>query len=318
MQNRIPVTIITGFLGAGKTTFLNNIISQNKDIRFAIIENEFGEIGIDNELIIGIDDGIFELSNGCICCTLNSELTELLVKLIDRQDEYDHLLIETTGIADPSSVAAAFISDYEVQQHFQLDGIICLVDSMNVEATLKVETKAPQQIGFADVLIFNKKDKVEPNQLQTITTNIQQLNPYAQVIEAEQANIETSTLLKLKAYEPSNVEKKTVYISHNHDHQHEHITSQAYSFDQPFDLLKLRHFIKVLLLLQSMRIYRMKGILYIKNEDYKIIFQAVQQQTIFSKGSKWGSDEKRESKLLIIGNNLNKTMFEKKLRQCLV
>ena len=317
MQKRIPVTIITGFLGAGKTTFLNNIISQNKDTRFAIIENEFGEIGIDNELIIGIDDGIFELSNGCICCTLNSELTELLVKLIDRQEDYDHLLIETTGIADPSSVAAAFISDYQVQEHFRLDGIICLVDSMHVEATLKVETKAPQQIGFADVLIFNKKNTVSPSQLASITSNIQKLNPYATLLEAEQAAVETTPLLQLKAYEPSNVEKKTVFILHNHDHQHEHITSQAYSFDQAFDLLKLRHFIQVLLVLQSMRIYRMKGILYIKDEAHKIIFQAVQQQTIFSKGSKWEEDEKRESKLLIIGNNLNKTMFEKKLRQCL-
>ena len=316
--NPIAVTVITGFLGAGKTSLLNQIISQHPNTRFAIIENEFGEIGIDNDLVIGAEDGIFEMSNGCICCSLSSELTSLLLKLYARREEFSHLLIETTGIADPSSVAAAFITEPKIQDYFRLDAILCMVDSKHIENNLIAEKETARQIGFADVLIFNKKDLVSTQDLERVQTYVKNINPTAKVLSATEGQVDTTPLLQLDAFDPSIVEKNFEHIHHNHDHQHGHITSQSYTFEQDFDLLKFRHFVQVLLMFQNMRIYRMKGILRFADQDHRIIFQSVQQQTVFRKGSKWQEGEKKESRLVVIGNGLNRKMFDKKLRECLV
>ncbi len=312
-----PVTILTGFLGSGKTTLLNNIIAQNPKTRFAIIENEFGEIGIDQELVIGVEDGIFELSNGCICCTLSSEMAELLVKLIKRRETYDHILIETTGIADPASVAAVFISEPAFQEYFRLDAVLCLVDVQNVISVLEETKEAAQQISFADTIILNKIDLLANAKTDAIKNVLLKINPYAACIATVQADVDTKPLLDQDAFAPTRLEKQTHRIEEHHDHQHGHITSQSFVLSGHFDLLKFRHFMQVLLLLQSQRIYRIKGILSIAGEDHKIIFQAVQKQTVFSKGMLWATEGNRQSKLIVIGNNLNRKMFEKKLRACL-
>ncbi|MFK8102944.1 MAG: GTP-binding protein [Saprospiraceae bacterium] len=316
-KTKIPVTILTGFLGAGKTTLLNQIIDQNEDTRFAIIENEFGEIGIDHELIIDAAAGIFELSNGCICCTLNGELSDTLHQLISKSLEFDHLLIETTGIANPSAIAGAFLNDFAVQQYFRLDGVICLVDAMNVESVLGQEKEAAQQIGFADLILLNKKDLVSEEQLDKTATLLKSINPYARIENCDHQSMETQPLLSLTAFEFKPIEQASFSISPQHNHQHGQITSQSYTFEQNFDLIKFRHFIQVLLILQNERIYRIKGILSIEQEDQRIIFQSVQKQTLFSKGSPWETEEKRGSKLVVIGNGLNRELFEKKLRSCL-
>ena len=313
----IPVTIITGFLGAGKTSFLNQIIAQHPDSRFAIIENEFGEIGLDNELVIGAEDGIFEMSNGCICCSLSSELTDLLVKLYGRRDEFSHLLIETTGIADPSSVAAAFITEPRVQDYYRLDALICLVDSKHIGNNLLKDKEAARQISFADVLIFNKKDLIKPDELTQVQTYVKNINPVAKVLEAENGMVDTPPLLQLAAFDPTIIENSFQKIDPFHNHQHGQITSQSYVFDEAFDLMKFRHFVQVLLMFQNMRIYRMKGILQFAHQEERIIFQSVQQQTVFRKGSKWENNEKKQSRLIVIGNGLNRKMFEKKLNECL-
>ncbi|MEM9821343.1 MAG: GTP-binding protein [Bacteroidota bacterium] len=313
----IPVTIITGFLGAGKTTLLNEIIAQHPDQRFAIIENEFGEIGIDQELVIGAEDGIFEMSNGCICCALNKELIELLVQLYQRRADFDHLLIETTGIADPAAVVAAFISDPTVQEYYRLDAMLCMVDSRHIESNLFKEREATQQISYADVLIFNKKDLVTPEELERLQKMVQEINPYAQVLHAEHGEVDTKALLKLAAFDPKVIEQRLKELPHHHDHHHQHITSQSYRFDQDFDLMKFRHFMQVLLMFQNMRIYRIKGILSFAHLEERMIFQSVQQQTIFRKGSTWQENEKRESCLVIIGHGLDRKAFDKKLKECL-
>ena len=317
-KTKIPVTIITGFLGAGKTTLLNKIIAQNKDIRFAIIENEFGEIGIDQELILNVEDGIFEMSNGCICCSLNAELAETLHKLIGKSVNFDHLLIETTGIANPSAIASAFLNDYAVQQYFRLDGVICLVDTLHVASVLDKEQEAAQQISFADLILLNKKDLVSKTTLEQTENLLKAINPYAQIEVFDHNNLEDKKILQLNAFELKPIEQASFSIAPQHNHQHGQITSQSYSFDRNFDLLKFRHFIQVLLILQSQRIYRIKGVLSIENENQRMIFQSVQKQTLFSKGSPWEAGEKRQSKLVVIGNGLKRDLFEKKLRSCLV
>lgn len=313
----IPVTIITGFLGAGKTTLLNQIIAQHPDQKFAIIENEFGEIGIDNELIIGAEDGIFELSNGCICCALSKELNELLVTLYKRRDSFSHLIVETTGIANPAAIAAAFVTDPEVQEYYRLDAILCIVDSKHLENNLLREKEAAQQISYADVLIFNKKDLVEASYLERVKAMVSNINPFAKVLETSHGKVDAPPLLQLAAFDPASIEQSTQQLTQHHDHQHQHITSQSYRFDEDFDLMKFRQFIQVLLLFQGMRIFRMKGILSFAHIEERMVFQSVQDQSVYRKGSLWEAGEKRESCLVVIGNGLDRVPFEKKLRSCL-
>ncbi len=317
MKQATPVTILSGFLGAGKTTLLNQIISQHPTTRFAIIENEFGEIGIDQDLVINVEDGIFEMSNGCICCTMNAEMAELLLKLIDRRDDYDHLVIETTGIADPSAVASVFLSEPEFQKYFKLNAIICLVDAAHINSVIHEDNEAARQISFADAIILNKKDLVQEKDLLATKKMLLEINPFAKCLDAINADVNTEELLKLEAFDPSKLEDQARHVHQHHDHKHAHITSQSYMLKGDFDLLKFRHFVQVLLILQSMRIYRIKAVLAIAGDPNKVIFQSVQQQTLFSKGANWKAGEERFSKIVVIGNNLNKTMFEKKLKSCL-
>jgi G3E family GTPase len=312
-----PVTVLTGFLGAGKTTLLNHLISSAKDTRFAVIENEFGAINIDSELVLGSKDNIFQLSNGCICCSLNGDLLELLQDLIDLRQKYDHLLIETTGIADPQSVAAVFLTNYGLQQHFRLDAVIAVADARHLEESLQQEDIAARQIAAADAIILNKADLAHERFLGDLKEKIQQINPFATIITATQGQIDATTILNLHAHEALAAEQTSQKIHHHHNHQHDEITSQAYTFEPPFDLLKFRHFISVLLMFQNSRIYRIKGILYVTNENERCIFQSVQQMSVVSRGSVWQEGEKKESKIVVIGRGLNRAMFEKRLRECL-
>ncbi len=314
---RTPVTIITGFLGAGKTTLLNRIISQNTDTRFAIIENEFGETSIDSDLVVSESEDIFELANGCICCTLSGALADTLAKLIHRREQYDHLLIESTGIANPQAVAAPFLADQTVQQYFRLDATLCLVDTPHLEEALKLRQEATWQISAADYLIFNKMDLASPELLAKTKTISAAINPFALQISTQNVDLDSAPLLKVQSSSPQIIEAQTQAIATDHDHQHQHISSQTYHFTEAFDLLKLRHFISVLLMFQSSRIYRMKGILHISGLPERMIFQSVQQQTVFSKGSPWDSDRPAESRLVVIGKDLNRTQFEKRLKSCL-
>jgi G3E family GTPase len=314
---RTPVTIITGFLGAGKTTLLNQIIAQKKETRYAIIENEMGAVNLDSEFIIGVDEAIFKITDGCLCCTLNVELSKLLAELIRRKSEFDHLIIETTGIADPAGVASVFVSDLNVQEHFELDGIICLVDSFHIEDLLKSkETEAARQISFADVLVFNKADLIHAKSLENLQKTTKNINPFAKQITASHSKIDVNKVLNIKAFEAKQVEIKTQKVNFSLAHRHGNITSQTYQYFEPFDILKFRQFIQVLMHFQRMRIYRMKGILNIEGQPNKIIFQSVQEQVVFTKGSEWQPNENRQTTLVVIGNGLNQMAFDKKLRQC--
>ncbi|ADY52379.1 cobalamin synthesis protein P47K [Pseudopedobacter saltans DSM 12145] len=319
-----PVTILTGFLGAGKTTFLNHIIKENPDTKFAIIENEFGQINIDSSLVINTDENIFELSNGCICCSVNGELSDLLNKLVTGPYEFDHLIIETTGIADPSAVAAVFMTDYNIQSVFKLDGVICLVDCVNVLDVLGVEEEASQQIAFADYIIYNKKDEADKDKIEEIKQKTTALNPFADFEFANYGKVETKKLLSLNAYDkatvrfklgvPNSKGKEVVKIaseSHHHD-----IVSQSFVFEQSFDLMKLRHYFTVMLMIQGAYFYRIKGIINIEGINRQLILQSVKGSPVFTDGDAWENDTKRETRLVFIGKNLRRDILEKGLRQC--
>ena len=349
-SKRIPVTILTGFLGAGKTTLLNELIAKHPNTKFAIIENEFGEIGIDNELVISAEDGIFEMSNGCLCCTLNDELVETLNKLLTGNYEFDHLLVETTGIAEPDGIAAAFVRNPAVEHRFQLQGTVCLTDAQFVLENLHEREEARRQVSFADFIILNKQSEVEPAELSEIEAYLKSRNPFAEIERADFAKVQTD-VLNLSAYNTRSVEDKLNAIPagdghdhihhhhhehshdhdhhHHHDHDHEHghdhshppkhddIVSQSYTFDQPFDALKMQHWLNALLMIQGQNIYRVKGVLNFAFRDERVILQSVRKAHMMGTGRPWEEGEKRESKIVFIGKGLKRKPIERSLRQCL-
>ena len=320
----VPVTILTGFLGAGKTTLLNHIIQAKTNKKFAIIENEFGEINIDTELVMRTDENIFELSNGCICCSLNGDLFELLNKLVTGKYEYDHLIIETTGIADPSAVAATFLTDYNIQTAFKLDGVICLVDVKNVLDVLGVEEEASKQIAFADHIIFNKCAEADEQTIENVKTIVKKINPFASHSFTNFGKVDVDEILELKAYDKEQVQFRLGYASAKSKNvfaiqqqsQHQDIVSQSYIFEPSFDLIKLRHYLTVMLFIQGASFYRIKGILNIEGLSRKLIIQSVKGAPIFTDGDEWKPDEKRETRIVFIGKKLRRDILEKGMTQC--
>ena len=326
MDKRIPVTIITGFLGSGKTTLLNELIQRYPNKKLAIIENEFGELGIDQDLVVRGEDQIFELSNGCICCSLNDELVDTLAKLLNGNYEFDQLVIETTGIAEPDAIAAAFVADASVQAYFQLDAVICLADAQYTLDSLAEREEAKRQLAFADLILLNKKSSVSAEQLAETKAGLTKLNPLAEIIEADYGKTERN-LLDLQAYAFATVEEKLKAqhqpktcshgSHHHHHHQQGELVTHSFIFDQPFDLLKLRHWLQVLLMLQGEGIYRVKGVLWVQWQDKKMVLQSVRKSFALQLGEDWPEGKPRQSRIVFIGKNLRKDILEKSLKQLL-
>ncbi len=311
--DKIPVTIITGFLGAGKTTLLNHLIESNPEKKFAIIENEFGDIPIDQELVVNAKDGIFEMSNGCICCSLNVELGELLQKLMQEEYKFNHLIIETTGIAEPDGIASAFIGGNRSTK-FVLDGTICLADAHDIIKNLEERGEANKQITFADAIVLNKTDLVTSEQLNMVASKIKNLNPDAPIYHAKYGKVEKN-LLALNAYDGNQLENKL--LNPHHHHQHDELVAHSFELKEPLIAEKFEHWINMLLFLSGYQIYRIKGILNIEGESHKIIFQSVRSNSKIDVGSPWGIGEHKISRIVFIGNNIKKEPLEKGLQGCL-
>ena len=210
---KIPVTILTGFLGAGKTTLLNRILSEEHGKRIAVIENEFGEVGIDQALVINADEEIFEMSNGCICCTVRGDLIRVLGRLMKRRDKFDYVLVETTGLADPGPVAQTFFMDDEIRDEYALDGIVTLVDAAHIEQQLGRSDESTEQIAFADVLVLNKTDLVEGDAVDGIEARLRDMNRMARVVRSERADVPVDTVLNLSAFDLDQVlERRPTFL----------------------------------------------------------------------------------------------------------
>jgi G3E family GTPase len=312
----IPVTIITGFLGAGKTTLLNRLIQDHPDTRFALIVNEFGDIGIDGSLLVEVGEDLFELSNGCLCCTLNNELVETLFTLLRSGRTFDHLIIETTGMAEPDGIAAAFVSDPAIQQRLQLNATVCVVDGINLEASLSEREEARRQITFADFLLVNKAGDLSEEKRVLLEKILRQMNPFARIAYADYGRTDTD-LLRLQAFQLPTVQLNIRQAVAQTPAGRPHTTgviAHSFTFDQPFDFLKFMHWSKVLLMVQGQHIYRIKGILYFQNEDQRFIFQSVRNQSAMQRGDAWREGERRRSRVVVIGKGLKYEAFERALR----
>lgn len=322
IDDRIPVTVITGFLGAGKTTLLNNIIRKHPEKKFAIIENEFGEVGVDSGLIVDGGDTIFELANGCICCSLNQDFQQVLTQLLDGPFEFDHLLIETTGIADPLSVVKHFIHGSNIQFRFRMDSVICLADAIYLDDLLEEQNEVKQQLALSDLVLINKAGDVQREYVDQLQQQIRRINPMATVQAIRYGQIDHLKVLDTFAYSGQAIAVSTLaYRSVNADQsveisahvQHE-IASAGFVFNQPFNQDGFSAWLQSFLFFNEKTIYRAKGILAFQGQSEQYIFHSIRGTLMIEPGEKWGN-KTAHSKLVFIGKQLNRQAIEENLRQ---
>lgn len=318
-MGKIPVTIITGFLGAGKTTLINNLIKKYPEKKFAIIENEFGEIGLDGSFIIGTDENIFELSNGCICCSLNNDFYDLINKLLTGSYDFNHLLIETTGIADPTSIVNAFLSDYDIIERFTIDAVICLADAVNIEDLIDSEPEARKQLTIADIILLNKVDSVRLGYSEELQKKIQNFNQLSSIYSTSQADISQLEILDTHQYSGRKIEQsvssfKNLAFLGSNNLKHD-IKSIGISIPGDLDFESFRFWFETILFFAKYRPYRVKGILSFKDIPEKCILHAIKDNYVFDRGDLWRQDEERYCKLVFIGRNIDNLDIEENINK---
>ncbi len=332
-KERIPVTILTGFLGAGKTSLLNQLIKKHPEKKFAIIENEFGETGIDGGLIKAASDAIFELSSGCICCTLGEDFLNTLENLLGSSYEFDYLLVETTGIADPASIIDAFVSGTSVQERFRIDSVVCVVDAVNVEDLIDEQPEVRKQLALADLVLLNKSDSVHAGYLAKLEELLREVSPMATICHTSFGVVDEINVLDSNSFSGESIEKSALdfcrispdtniptksYI-HNPvrktQHQHD-IVSVGFTFKGNFDVNKFGLWIQNYLYFNQENVFRVKGIMSFDQTEDQFVFHAVRASFMFEVGKPWG-DQERFSKLVFIGKKLSAPDLEENLRQLL-
>jgi G3E family GTPase len=303
---QIPVTVLTGYLGAGKTTLLNRLLTEEHGKRYAVIVNEFGEIGIDNELVVDADEEIFEMNNGCICCTVRGDLIRIIGNLVKRKGQFDAILIETTGLADPAPVAQTFFVDDEVRAVAKLDSIVTVVDAKNVLARLDDSHEAAEQIAFADVILLNKADLVAVDELAALEARLRAINPTAIIRRTERCAVPSTEIMDRRAFDLDRILAIEPDFLGEDTHEHDDaVTSVAMHEMRPIDINRFNQWIGALLREKGLSILRSKGILNIKGSPNRFIFQGVHMLMESDDGKPWGRDEGRDSKLVFIGRELD-------------
>jgi len=346
MKNKdpLPVTVLTGYLGAGKTTLLNHLLTQQHGYKCAIIINEFGAVSIDNQLVVGADEEILELNNGCLCCRVRGDLIKSLNDLFLKKKRFDYVLIETTGLADPSPVAHTFMAS-ELRDKLRLDGIVTVVDARHFEKELEQGPEPRAQIAFADVILLNKTDLVSPEELERIEARIRGMNVLARIHRTQKSQIEIGKLLNIKARElsaplefakPGKIPLQAETHDHtdcdhdhgecSHDHHHgaaphghhdELVRSFYIEEERPLDLPKLEKWLSELLNSSGESIYRCKGILYIKGIPKRVVVQGVQMLLDSAPDRFWNVGERRLSQFVFIGRELDEPAIRAGFQSCL-
>ncbi|HEY2482721.1 MAG TPA: GTP-binding protein [Caulobacteraceae bacterium] len=339
----IPVTVLTGYLGAGKTTLLNRILSEDHGKRYAVIVNEFGEIGIDNDLVVGADEEVFEMNNGCVCCTVRGDLIRVLQGLMKRQASaargFDAIIIETTGLADPGPVAQTFFVDDDVKARTRLDSVTTVVDAKHVLGALGHSREAREQIAFADKIVLNKTDLVSDEELAEVEARLRRLNPLATIHRTQRSDVPLDAVLGRGGFdlaritalepeflnpahgEPGHVHEDgcdhDAHDHHHHDHVHDDdIKGVALRAGRPLDANKVSRWLNELLATKGPDILRAKGILDVAGEDRRLVFQAVHMILEGDFQRPWSEKDARESRMVFIGRDLDEAALRSGFEAC--
>ena len=321
-QNQmVPVTILTGFLGAGKTTLLNRILKEDHGRKIAVIENEFGEVGVDGEIIEKSDEQIVEMNNGCICCTVRGDLIKILGSLKDKRTsgalKFDRVIIETTGMADPGPVAQTFFTDEDVGGYYLLDSILTVVDAKHAPAQLDEFREAQEQVGFADRILLSKSDLVSEAQVQSLSERIRRMNPRAKVKKVHFGDTPIEEILDIRGFNLNailDLDPEFLDAAH-HDHS-DAVESFVFRSDKPFNGDKLEQFLSGMIQVYGPDLLRYKGVLWMKGNQRRVVFQGVHMMMGGDIGKPWGKDRK-QSVMVFIGKKLPKDLFLAGLEECL-
>jgi G3E family GTPase len=351
---QIPVTVLTGFLGAGKTTLLNRILTEPHGRKYAVIVNEFGELGIDGDLVVGADEEVFEMNNGCICCTVRGDLIRIISGLMKRKGKFDAIVIETTGLADPAPVAQTFFVDDEVKDRAKLDSIVAVVDAKHLPQRLKDSREAEEQIAFADVIVLNKTDLVSPRELREVEGIVRAINRFAPIHKARQCDVALNQVLdrgsfdldRILKVEPDFLERAPEDHTHDHDHDHGHdhghdhdhdghehghehgeskpavlrhnpeVTSVSLRFEPALSMPKFENWFRHLLAAQGQDLLRCKGILNFAGQDKRYVMHAVHMQVDGKPATPWAQEEKRDSRIVFIGRKLDPEDLKRGFESC--
>jgi G3E family GTPase len=328
---QIPVTVLTGYLGSGKTTLLNRILSENHGKRYAVIVNEFGEIGIDNDLIVESDEEIYEMNNGCVCCTVRGDLIRVVEGLMRRPGRFDAIVVETTGLADPVPVAQTFFMDDDVRSKTKLDAVVALVDAKHLPLRLKDSREAEDQIAFADVVVLNKTDLVTSEELRDVEAAVRAINPSAKIHRTERSGVELSEVLDRGAFDLGRALDNDPHFLEAHDDHHDHDGHDHHDHASPIhdvtvksislrggemDPKKFFPWIEKITQMEGPNILRLKGIIALKDDPDRYVIQGVHMIIEGDHQRAWKDGEKHESRLVFIGRELDAERLRKSFEAC--